>query len=247
MSFSPPDDRLSAITFFADASSREKDYMVAGGFAVPGHRIVEIESYIAELRAAHRIAEFHWADYRGGRKQEAYEALVRYAFELIASHHAALHIIIARFKGYRHKAKEGENRDTSINRMYYQLCLHRPARFYGRKRAIHIRFDAGNDSADMCQMRNQLCADAWKKYRTLPNCVRSIEPVSSHKVGIIQMADVILGAAAAKRNQVEHASPKGALADFVLKESGLRSWSESTPDRARYLTVWNHVGKGGPS
>lgn len=236
----------ASITFFADASSRERDYMVAGGFAVAGERINEIEAHIAKLRASANIREFHWSEYRGGNRKAAHEALVEYAFDLIARHHAALHIIIAKFKDYRHKAKDGENRDTSINRMYYQLCLHRPARFYGKKRAIHIRFDNGNDSADICRMRNQLCADAYKKYRTLPNCVRSIEPVNSEKVGIIQMADVILGAVAAKRNGIQHANAKADLADFVLVRSGHTSWSDSTSERARFFTVWNHQGKGGP-
>lgn len=236
----------SAITFFADASSREKDYMVAGGFAVAGKRISEIEAHIRELRDAANIREFHWADYRGGNKQGAYEALVSYAFDLIEGHHAALHVIIAKFKGYSHKAKAGENRDTSINRMYYQLCLHRPARFYGRDRAIHVRFDAGSDSADICQMRNQLCAAAYRTYKTLPNCVRSIEPVDSKKVGIIQMVDVILGAAAAKRNGIEHTTAKAGLADFVLARSGHTSWSHDTAEDARFFTVWNHRGKSGP-
>lgn len=241
-----PGDDPSAITFFADASSRDRDFMVAGGFAVAGKRIQEIEADIARLRASANVREFHWSDYRGGNKRRAYEALVDYGFELIERQHAALHIIIAKFKGYSHKAREGESRDTSINRMYYQLCLHRPARFYGRKRAIHVRFDAGNDSADICKMRNQLCAAAWRKYRTLANCVRSIEPVDSAKVGIVQMADVILGAAAAKRNDIQHTNAKGDLANFVLERSGLRSWSDDTDERARFLTVWNHKGKIGP-
>ena len=236
----------SAITFFADASSREKDYMVAGGFAVAGKRISEVEAHIAFLRESANIREFHWSDYRGGNKRGAYEALVNYAFDLIANRHAALHIIIAQFRGYAHKARDGENRDTSINRMYYQLCLHRPGRFYGKNRAIHIRFDAGNDSADICKMRNQLCADAYRKYRTLPNCVRSIEPVDSRKVGIVQMADVILGAVAAKRNGLQHTNAKAQLADFVLEKSGRQSWSHDTDERARLFTVWNHRGKNGP-
>ena len=221
--------------------------MVAGGFAIAGERIAEIEAHIAGLRAAANIREFHWSDYRGGNKREAYEKLVDFAFELIVAKHAALHIIIAKFKGYSHKAREGENRDTSINRMYYQLCLHRPARFYGKKRAIHIRFDAGNDSADICNMRNQLCADAYRKYKTLPNCVRSIEPVDSKKVGIVQMVDVILGAAASKRNGVQHTNAKAQLADYVLARSGHLAWSDSTPENARYFTIWNHKGSGGPS
>lgn len=219
--------------------------MVAGGFAVSGNRIHQIEDKIATLRDDAGItSEFHWADYRGGRKREAYEELVRYAFELVNKRHAALHIIIAKFAGYQHKRTKGENKDTSINRMYYQLCLHRLARYYGKKRAIHVRLDAGNDSNDICKMRNQLCADAYKSLGTMPNCIRSIEPAESANVGLIQMADVIVGAVAAKQNKVQHTSPKGALADHVLRCSGRHSWEANTPMTARFLTVWHHVSAG---
>ena len=139
------------------------------------------------------------------------------------------------------------HRDTSVNRMYYQLCLHRLCQFYGQKRAIHVRLDAGNDSTDICSMRNELCADGYKKYRTLPNCVRSIEPVDSARVGAVQMADVIMGAIAAKQNKVEHTSHKGSLADFALRASGRHSWARDTPRKARMLTVWHFKGRSGPS
>ena len=231
---------LPSLSFFGDSSSRDARYMVAGGMAVAGQRIAEIEDRIALLREdAGMTSEFHWSAYRGGRKREAYEALIRYAFDLINKRHAALHIIIAEFKGYDHKAKEGENKDTSINRMYFQLFLHRVARFYGKTRAVHIRLDAGNDCRDICNMRNQLCAAAYATYQTRPNCVRSIEPVDSRNVGLVQMVDVIIGAIAAKQNAIQHTSPKGALANFVLQASGRQSWS-GTPSKARFLTVWHH-------
>jgi hypothetical protein len=89
-------------------------------------------------------------------------------------------------------------------------------------------------------MRNQLCADAYKRYQTAPNCVRSIEPVNSEHVGLVQMTDVILGGIAAKQNELKHTSPKGALADFILQASGRHTWGTSTPTTARFLTVWHH-------
>jgi hypothetical protein len=240
----PSDSNTPNLSFFGDSSSHGKAYMVAGGFAVAGMRISEIEDEIALLRDDAGIkSEFHWSDYRGGAKREAYERLVRYGFALINQRRAALHIIVAKFDGYNHKAKTGEGRETSVNRMYDQLLLHRLAQYYGQSRAIHVRLDAGNDSKDICQMRNQLCAAAYRKYKTRPNCIRSIEPVQSHRSGIVQMADVIVGAIAAKRNSVVHTSPKGGLADFVLKASGRSTWSASTPKNARFLTLWNFSGR----
>ncbi len=216
--------------------------MVAGGFAVAGNRITEIEDRIAILRDDPGIkSEFHWSEYRGGAKRQAYEALVRLAFDLVNKRQAALHVIICKFGGYNHKKVKGENHDTSVNRMYYRLLLHRVAALYGRKRAIHVRLDSGNDSADVCAMRPQLSAAAYKQYRTRPNCIRSIESAKWHNVGIIQMADVIMGAVAAKRNDVVHTSPKGALANFVLQASGRHSWSTATAREAKFLTVWQHA------
>jgi hypothetical protein len=238
------DKPLPALSFFGDASSRERAYMVAGGFAVAGHRIQEIEDAVATLREGSGIkSEFRWPKYRGGNRKAGYETLVKYAFELVNARQAALHIIIAKFDGYNHKARDGEDRDTSVNRMYYQLLLHRVAKFYGATRAIHVRLDAGNDSRDVCGIRGAICAAAYREYQAKPNCIRSIEPVQSHKVGLVQMADVIMGAVAAKRNNVQHSSPKGELADFVLRASGRHAWNTDTGFDARFLTVWHHVTK----
>lgn len=230
------------VTFFGDASSKGADYMVAGGFAVSAPRIKDIDEHIISLRKACGISEFHWAEYSGGGQRDAYEQLVRYAFQLVRDGHAAFHVIVCPFKGYRHKAKPGDSRDTSVNRMYFQLLLHRPAKFYGKKRAIHVRLDAGNDSKDICAMRNEVCAAAYKQLKTRPNCIRSLEVLPSHHSPIIQMADVLLGGIAAKRNGVKHTSEKGPLADLILQESGRPSWERETPLSARDLTVWNFNG-----
>ena len=219
--------------------------MVAGGFAVRGSRIAEISDRIDSIRAnSGMTSEFHWSEYRGGDRKAAYYELVRYAFELVKNRQAALHIIIAKFKGYPHKSKPGNTKDTSINRMYYQLLLHRIARFYGPSCAIRVRLDSGADCKDVCGLRGAICADAYKTYRTRPNCIREIEPVCSSKANIVQMADVVIGAVAARRNEISYAKPaKAELAAYVLDLRG-EHWNVDTPSSARFLTVWNHKSKG---
>lgn len=216
--------------------------MVAGGFAVSSRRVNEIEDHISALRESANISEFHWSEYRGGDRRDAYHKLVRYGFSLIRRGHAELHVIIARFKGYNHKQVAGENKDTSVNRMYWLLGLHRLADLYGQDRAIHMRLDRGNDCADICNMREELCAAAYHEYQTRPNCFREITPVCSTKSGLIQLSDVIVGAIAARRNSIEHSpkTEKGPLADLVLQQSGFKSWEGDTPRTARGITVWNH-------
>ena len=217
--------------------------MVLGGFAVSGHRQNEIEDHIADIRDRGKIrSEFHWKEYRGGERAKAYEELVNFGFDLVKNRHAALHVIIADFREFDHKREPKQTRDTSINKIYWQLCLHRLAKFYGRSRAIHIRLDAGNDCSDICEMRNQLCAKAFNTYKTLPNCVRTIEPMDSVKSGLVQMSDVFVGGIASKMNGNPAETAKGKLAEYIRTKSGLHSWSLETPTKARFLTVWNHKG-----
>ncbi|MDB2408144.1 hypothetical protein N9W17_06515 [Jannaschia sp.] len=245
---SPSLEPPSALTFFGDASSRDDTYMVAGGFAVAGHRIEEIDDHIASLRDEARISrEFHCSDYRGGQRQDAYHRLINFGYSLVRQKHAALHVIVRDFKAFDHKAKPGENKDTSSNKMYWQLCVHRLGRFYGRKRAIHVRLDAGNDSQDICQMRNQVCAETYRRWQTRPNCIRSIEAMDSARSGILQMADVMVGGIASNVNGRSKASAKGQLADYILRKSGLSSWQQSTTMDARWLTVWHHRDGGPPT
>lgn len=212
--------------------------MVAGGFAVAEARRQEIEACIREIAERPGISAFHWSEYRGGGRREAYEELVRYAFELVRAKQAAFHVLIARFRDFAHRL-DGGSPETSVNRMHFQLSLHRIARFYGKYRAIHLRPDRGNDSRELPQYRDALCAAAFKKYGALPNCVRSIHPRPSTEEPIIQMADVLIGAIAASRNQRVLKPAKRDLAAHVLSQSGRSCWSHDTPKSARFLTVWN--------
>lgn len=238
-----PSQKSKSITFFGDASSKGAAHVVLGGFAVPNQRIHEIENHVATLREQAGISEFHWSEYKGGSTRAAYEELVRYAFRLVADGHASLLILISPFKGYRHKAHNRGSLDMSVNRMYYQLLLHRPARLYGKSRTIHVRLDAGGDSSEICIMREELCAAAYNQHNAKPDCVKSVQAIPSESSGIIQMADVLLGGIAAKRNEVKHTSEKGPLASLILSESGHPGWHIDTSRNAKRLNVWNFKSK----
>lgn len=239
------DPILPTLSFFADSSSKDQDYMVLGGFAVRGTRVNEIENRIAELRLSAGIqSEFHWSGYRGGRREQAYKDLVNYGFELIKDKKAALHVAVTRFDKFDHKrGRDGaiaiKSRDTSVNKVYYQLSLHRIARYYGKLCAIHIRLDQGNDSSEVVAIRGGICADAYSRYRTRPNCIRSMEGMNSCASGIIQMSDVIIGGVAAHLNDRQLNKPKSVLRDHILEVSNVDCWKTNTHSNARFFTIWN--------
>lgn len=214
--------------------------MVAGGFVVRGSRVTEINSEIAKMREDAGIrSEFHWKDYRGGARREAYEGLVKYAFDMVQTGKAHFHVAIAQFRGQDSQKHARVSKDTRINKIYYQLLVHRIARFYGDSAAIHGLFDSGNDCSEIVGKRNQVCAEAYRRYNTKPNCIRTLEPMDSLNSGLIQMADVIVGGIASIRNGRSSTSPKGELAKFIQDASGHGNWARNTRFGAKKLTVWN--------
>lgn len=230
----------------ADSSSKDDTYMVAGGFAVRGDRVAEIEDAIADLRHSAGIkSEFHWKDYRGGNRRRAYEQLVTLAFELIEKNHAHFHLAIAKFQGKEGDKLERVPKDKRINGIYENLLIHRVARFYGKSTAIHCIFDSGDDCANVVSRRNFICAAAYKKYNTAPNCIRTLEPMRSEKSGLIQMSDVLVGGIGALRNGRKLKSPKASLASYIHEASGHEDWALNTASTARRFTVWNVKAKSG--
>ena len=239
---------LPNITFYGDASSHGSQHMVAGGFAISGHRIREIEDAIGSMRERARItSQFHWSEYRGGDRRSAYEELIDYGFQLVWTKKAALHIITADFSQFNHKRVPGENKDASVNKMYWQLCLHRLGRLYGRKCAIHVRLDIGNDSKDICKMREPLCAAAYNQYGARPNSIRSIESLNSVRSGVLQMCDVFMGGIASQLNGNRRDTDKGLLAEHIRRKSGRQNWQGSTPKSESFLTLWHHQKIGPPN
>lgn len=214
--------------------------MVAGGIAIRQTRLAEINRKILDIKKSAGIGrEFKWSDYRGGSRRRAYEQLVDLCFTLSERKHAALHWIIAEFGEFAHRSNEEGTPDSSVNRMYFQLALHRLCRFYGGACGVYIYPDYGDDSAELVGFREILCAKSFRAYGTRPNCVRDIKPLVSHDHPAIQMADVVTGAIAALRNKRVLKKQKADLAQYVLERSGHTDWSIDTPFTARFLTVWN--------
>lgn len=213
--------------------------MVAGGVLLRHARVPEFEAAIQQIKNnAGIVGEMKWSKYKGGAREAAYKAVVDLCFDAISRRVAALHLIIANFAEFDHRSVLDGSPEGSVNRMYYQLCLHRIGQIYGSKCAIVIHPDAGNDSREIISFREAICAGAYKRYDARPNCIRAIQPLSSEEHHVLQMVDIVVGAVAASRNGRELAAPKADLAAYVLERSGRRSWAINTKPTGRF-TVWN--------
>jgi hypothetical protein len=208
--------------------------MVVGGVAIHEDRIEEISQTIANIKdEIGMLSAFRWSDYRAGRKKKAYFKLVQYFFELIENGHMHFHLLICPFSEFNHKLGGTGNQESSVNRMYFQLYLHRFCKFYGTKCYLYGFPDRGNDSSQVVGFREVLCAKAYNKFATLPNCIPAIHPQKSKDHGAIQMVDVVIGSVAAKRERRVLNANKSELADFIVNGAGAPSISSLFP-LARY-------------
>lgn len=230
--------------FYCDASShRNHKYMVAGGVAVSEPRSVEVEAAVKELKGRHGISKrFHWSDYRGGPRKDAYFELVDLFFSLVSSRRIHAQFIICDFHAFDHRIRGNGKRESSVNRMYYLLFLYRLCRFYGSDCALYAFPDRGGDSAEVIGFRDAICAAAYNTFKTRPNCLRLIRPTSSHESHILQMVDVIIGAAAAHREGRNLAPHKAELMDHIIGKAGI-DWASDTPLSERHFNVWNFRGR----
>jgi Protein of unknown function (DUF3800) len=234
--------RLEHLHFYSDSSShRGHAYMVVGGIAVRPERLSEINTTIEGIKAsAGIVGEVKWKKYKGGAKRAAYFALVDYASLLLREQQAHFHILLCHFSDFNHKISGPGNPEKSVNRMYFQLLFHRLCRFYGKSCILHVFPDSGSDSAEIVAFREVICASAYKKYRTMPNCLRSIHPQPSHKHPVIQLMDVVIGAAAAKREARVLSGHKQELADYVTSVLHPVGWHTDTPSSARQPSPCGH-------
>lgn len=214
--------------------------MVAGGIAIRETHYDEITSAILKIKQDGGISgEMKWSEYRGGSRRAGYEAAVDLLFLLVEQNLAHFHCIISNFAAFNHRQHQGTP-EVSVNRMYFQLGLHRLGQFYGKQCAIHIYPDYGNDSRELPNFRGVMCAYAYRTYGARPNCIRQVKAKDSSAEPILQMVDVVVGGIAAKRENRQLVAERAALADYILTKSGRPDWSTDTTANASHrLTVWN--------
>lgn len=229
------------IQFFSDSSShRGHKFVVVGGIAIRPDHVKNVNSQLQSMKEMAGInREFKWNEYKAGRKEVAYKDAVNLFFKLLSDNKLHFHCIICDFTNFDHKKDGPGNPEKSVNRLYYQLMLHRVCALYGQKMRILMTPDHGNDSAEIVNFRDAICAAAYQRYNAQPNCLRSIHPQPSAKHNILQMLDIIIGAIAAHREDRILGANKTDLRNHVINASPIKDFSCNTPRSYRKFTVWN--------
>ena len=244
-----PKSKADPLLYFCDESHiRTSDYMAVGGLAVRPERAEKIANELAAIKKGcglHPDMEVKWAKCKK-RHNSVHIPYVEYMFDAIERGYLHLHVRLQPFKEYDHR-KSGDRKETdTISKAYYQLLLHRAARYYGGKCRLLVRPDAGDCTAYLPNIVEGLNTDACGTFDLKEQPFVDIAPRNSKQEPMLQLLDVTLGALAAARNgtHVKLLKPrKQELVALVLKLGKIIDIEKSHPRETRGFNVWNVVPK----
>lgn len=240
-----PIDAPLKLAFRCDSSShRGARYMVAGGVALQPKRYADISAAIGGIKEAAGItSESKWSKFRGGERTSGYKAVIDLFYSLLDINQIHFHCMIAEFGKFSHKAFPSGGPETSVNKMYSQIIIHRICRIYAKRCYIFVYPDKGNDSRDLPRFQGWINWAAHDRYG-VEHRLCLIEPTNSEKCDILQMVDVIIGGIAYRCNfhgsGIANVAPhKAELAAYILSKAQRETWLRNTAPNARRMTVWN--------
>src|SRR3981189_3747632 len=216
------DDRSKLYYFCDESSFLGEEHMAVGGITVATgqvHRIANELKAINEQKRARGEIKWHNTRKSGLEVRKAY---LDHLINLISLNHVHFHIRFSPMNEYEHEGKRREF--ETVSKMFYQLLLHRPVRYYGPGSRLFIRPDNGECTRLLPDFKEALNIDGERTYQAKPDCIESIVPLDSKTESMLQLLDVAVGALTAYRNErhlLDHVGePKRALAKYAFEVFG---------------------------
>lgn len=242
-----PTPRAKHIYYFCDESSyRTDEFMAIGGLAVPDYNLNKTSDALNEIKAKMGIThEVKWSNVKS-RRDNVHKAFIDYVDKGIKEGEFHFHIRFAPFRLYDHTKSGPRKRIDTTSKMYFQLLLHRAARFYGKNYKIRIRPDNGDCTQERKNHLSALEYYASFEYGCAEPFIEDIESRDSSKEVILQLLDVPLGALTALRNKRTLIGPKLELAQYVAKKFSHKDLHKSCGKKVMDFSIWNASPKGAP-
>jgi hypothetical protein len=223
-----------------------------GGLGIPGYYRNQIKRELRQIKIDCGLppeSEVKWSKTNQYRYR-AQHKFAEYLSELVKRNVVNLHIIFFPISQFDNRANDG--REGSVGRIYNEMLIFRPLKFYGPYSKIYLRPDSGNCSEGLAPYLEKAVEEAAKRERrgfhlaqNIRSCLACFKPKDSSTTDILQLLDVTLGALTARREQRENKAAKNALADLV---HGLYDRidleSETGGKEAQTFSIWNFEGRG---
>jgi hypothetical protein len=245
MSDASAEKQRSKLYYFCDESSfLGEEYMSVGGIAVARNTLgTVIKDLLAINEDKRSRGEIKWHNTRK-RGVEIRKAYIDYLMKQINANFLHFHIRFSPMNEYDH---DGDRREfDTVSKMFYQLLLHRPIRYYGNSCVLRIRPDNGECTRLLPGYASALHIDGRHTYGIKDECINSIIPMNSETQPMLQLLDVMVGALTAYRNG-RHllqtlSGHKKELALYAFEAFGKKDLTQNR-DEGNKLSVWNAVPK----
>jgi hypothetical protein len=240
----PAKERQQLYYFCDESSFLGEEYMAVAGIAISRSLVGDTVKALHELNESKKArGEIKWHNTRK-RGLDVRKAYVDRMVKLIADNHVHCHIRFSPMNEYDH-AGERHKFDT-VSKMYYQLLLHRPVRYYGKDCLLLVRPDNGECTRLLPDFKDALHTEGQRTYQSQPDCIESIVPMNSRNEPMLHLLDVTVGALAAYRNGrhllEELGEPKRALAQHAFEAFGKKDLKISQNDGNKF-SIWNVIPK----
>lgn len=208
--------------------------MVIGAVWCPTHKVPEISSRLREIKAANGQSprfETKWTKVSSGRN-DLYQALLDYFFDDDDLHFRA--VVVPDKSVLRHEAF-GQSHDDWYYKMYFTMLISilEP----NVRHRIYVDIKDTFSSTRIARLE-QVLMNA--KYDFAREIIERMQPVRSHEIELVQLADLLIGAVSYAHRGLSDSAGKRALVERMRNRSGL-SLLRTTLLRENKvnLLVWN--------
>lgn len=185
--------------------------MVLGGIWCPKEKTREINDRIRDIKSKYEIGtEMKWVKVSAA-KMEAYADLVNYFFDDDDLHFRAL--VVDNKDKINHEAFD-QTHDDWYYKMYFDMIktILTPGSGY------YIYLDI-KDTKSKTKIRKLQAVLENSRYTFSSNTIRNIQVIRSHEVEIMQLTDILIGAAAYKLRGFSQSNAKNGLINLMERRS----------------------------
>jgi len=226
--------------FYSDESSQQSRHMLLGGLAVKESNVATVEAALTSFREEFGEGELKWSKL-ANHKYAMYKAFVDIALELIEEGKMSYHSAVFDNQRVNHRRYSGGN-ERGFFTLYKHFLVNGVGRRYMKTCNIHVRLDRLTSKYPVHDLKfsaNNVLQFGSEKYDRRP--FRSTEYRDSEKEDLIQLADVITGALAFRKNKLNKPDARWSkveLSDYIIKTSGVPKGITSTPYADNWFTIF---------
>lgn len=213
-------------------------YLVLGCIVVDAAYQHEILGELLAARARHNLntVEVKWKK-SSRRGLPLYKEFVDVYIKYARLGHVHFHCMYVESSTVDH-SHNSNDADTSLNKLIYQLMLHRVGRRYAGPIYVYVDERPTHSSPDAIRpMLNAVIA----KYGDASAPFRRLSFIDSHKSDIVQITDLLIGAVGFRKNnrhKLADASPhKVELGEYIARKCGELERKPNASSATRF-TLW---------